>query len=266
MLGRFGFGMKKHSETDLTDEQWRTICAVVRPAPTERGRPRKWPLRTLLDAVLYLTRAGCCWRLLPGDFPPWQTVYSYFARWCSLGLWDRLLVLLRALARVWIGRRLLPSAGIVDSQAVRCGRQKGVRGYDAAHRTWGRKRQMLTDTLGLPLALEVTAGSEQDRTAAWRLLPGWLREFPSLRKLWIDQGYKSQSLADAMKPVAIEFVGAPKGQKGFQVQPKRWVIESSWSWAFNWRRLRSDYEEKLLHSRAFLLTAFNGLLLRKLYR
>lgn len=258
--------MKTKYSTNLSDAQWHEIAWAM-PAAAERGRPRKWPWRTLLDAMLYAARAGGAWHLLPGDFPPWQTVYWWFARFCREGLWERLLALLRSLARLFNGRKPLPSAAILDSQSVRTARQKGPRGYDGAKRIKGRKRQLLTDTLGLPLALEVTAGNVQDRTAAWALLPAWLAQLRSLRRLWADQGYKSEPLRAALRPKAeLEFVGATPGQKGFAVQPCRWRIEGSFSWASNWRRLRSDYEQNPLHSRAFFLSAFTGLLLNRLCR
>ena len=128
---------------------------------------------------------------------------------------------------------------------MRTARQKGPRGHAGARRLNGRKRQLLTDTLGLPLALEITAGDVQDRTAAWSLLPGWLKCWQSLKRLWADHGYKSEPLRAALHPQAeLEFVGAAPGQKGFAVQPCRWRIEGSFSWASNWRRLRSDTRTK----------------------
>jgi putative transposase len=257
--------MKKHYSTNLSDEQWGAICWVVLPAPTERGRPRKWPLRTLVDAILYLTRAGCAWRLLPGDFPPWQTVYGYFARWSELGLWDRLVALLRSLARLWFGRNALPSAAIMDSQAVRCGRQKGVRGYDAAHFTWGRKRQMLTDTVGWPLEVEVTGGDLQDRSAAWRFLPGWLERFesPCATSGW-TKAARASPWPGPSRPWRWSLSERPRARRAFRFSPSAGRSKPPGARAFNGRRLRSDCEEKLLHSRAFLLAAFSGLLLHKL--
>src|SRR5689334_23212695 len=122
--------MKNYS-TNLTNGQWREIAWIL-PAAAKTGRPRKWPFRTLCNAMLYITRGGCAWHLLPGDFPPWQTVYWWFKRFCREGFWEQLLALLRSLARLLCGRKALPSAAILDSQSVRTARQKGPRGYDGA--------------------------------------------------------------------------------------------------------------------------------------
>ena len=155
--------------TDLTDSQWEHIRELLPPAKPG-GRPRSLDMRAVVNAILYLTVGGIQWRLLPREYPRWQSVYYYFRRWQRDGTWRRLHHTLRAQARRRAGRHKHPTAGCLDSQSVKTSAVPGVRGYDAAKHVTGRKRHLLVDTLGLLLAVVVTAASTQDRDGACSLL------------------------------------------------------------------------------------------------
>ena len=157
--------------SDLTDAQWQVIASYLPPGqPGRRGRPLVWPRRLIVEAILYLDRTGCAWRYLPADFPPWQTVYGYFAAWRDDGTLARLHDVLRAQVRTAAGRTPQPTAAVIDSQSVRAADTvpKATRGWDNAKKVNGRKRHIAVDTTGLILDVVVTAASVQDRVAAGR--------------------------------------------------------------------------------------------------
>src|SRR6516225_5224479 len=174
--------------SDLTDAQWQVIAAYLpRHVPGGRGRPRIWPARRIVEAILYLDRTGCAWRYLPSDFPPWQTVYGYFAAWRDDG----------TLARAAAGRDAQPTAAVIDSQSVRAADTvpKATRGWDAAKKINGRKRHIAVDTAGLVLAVVITAASVQDRDAARPLLWNLRQTCRHVRLVWADAGYTAGKLA-----------------------------------------------------------------------
>src|SRR6202789_269272 len=176
--------------TDLTDEQWNLLQVVLPPSPTRRrrGRPSA-DRRRICNALLYLVRAGCAWRLLPRDFRPWEKGYHDFRLWSQKGYWQAIHDVLRKVVRDQAGKRSQPTAAILDSQTVRSSDQAGERGYDAAKKTKGIKRHILVDTLGLLLAVCVTGADVPEREGARRLLAPALALFRWLRRLWADQGY-----------------------------------------------------------------------------
>jgi transposase len=192
-----------------------------------RGRPRVWPARAIVEAILYLDRTGCAWRYLPGDFPPWQTVYGYFAAWRDDGTLARLHDVLRAQLRQATGRDPEPTAAVIDSQSVRAADTvpKATRGWDAAKKVNGRKRHIAVDTAGLVLAVVITAASVQDRDAARPLLWNLRRACRRVRLIWADAGYTGKLAAWATTLAMTVSIVAKRDPHAFEILPRRWVVE-----------------------------------------
>lgn len=256
--------------TDLTDRQWELIEPLLPEPPAgPAGRPVEHCKREIVNAILYLTRTGCAWRMLPKDFPPWQTVYGYFRAWKRDGTLDRVHDALRERVRSKReGRDPEPSAGIVDSQSVKGADtvSKDTRGYDAGKKINGRKRHIVTDTLGLLLVVMVTAACVQDRDGARGILKRLHEALGSVRHIFADGGYRGQLIAIAKRAweIVIEIVKKPAGQVGFAVLPRRWVVERTFSWLLRWRRLVRDYERLTETHEAFVKWAMIGLMLNRL--
>jgi putative transposase len=260
--------MGKIYPTDLSDEE----CALLRarlPELHRTVRMRTHSLRDVFDAVFYVLRSGCPWRLLPGDFPPWSTVYYHFRRFRLGGLWHRVFTVLRTAERGRIGKDPDASAAIVDSQSVKTTEEgTGSNGYDAHKNVKGRKRHLLVDTLGLPLSvLYVTPADVQDRVGARLLLAGLGPLVPRLKKIWADGAYSGKELArwcEEQGGWEIEVVERDKEAKGFEVLPKRWIIERTFGWLRRDRRLAKDYERKVQTSETLIEVAMIRLMLRRL--
>ncbi|MER5907711.1 IS5 family transposase [Streptomyces mirabilis] len=258
--------------SDLTDEQW----ALVEPwLPAARvgpkgGRREKHPRRRIVDAIFYVVRTGCAWRQLPKDFAPWPTVYWYFTWWHDAGTVERLPDALRDRVRVADGRSVEPSAGLIDSQSVRTADTVPVstRGFDAGKKVKGRKRFIVTDTLGLLLAVHVVAASIQDRDGAKRSLLWTRLDHPSIQKVWADQGFAGR-LVDWSASIlgrGLEIVRKAPDLRGFQVQPKRWAVERTFAWMTAHRRLARDYETDPARSETMIRWAMIGIMVRRFTR
>ncbi len=255
--------------TDLSEAEWHRLSRLV-PGPKPGGRPLKYSRRAILNAIFYLVRAGCPWRLLPKDLPPWSIVYHYFRLWTQSGWWQHLHDHLRGHLRCQEGRRPQPSAGIMDSQSVKTASPTSERGFDAGKKITGRKRHILVDTLGLMWLLVVHPANIQDRDGA-RLLLASLETFcQRLRLIWADGGY-SGALVDwvarlrCRAPLRLEIVKRSDKSKGFVVLPKRWIVERTFGWLSRSRRLCKDYETQIPHSQAMVLIAMSHLMLRRLH-
>lgn len=264
--------------TDLTNKQWAIVEPLLPEVEPEGpgGRPPIHSKREIVNAILYVTRTGCAWRMLPRDLPPWQTVYGYFASWRDDGtvdaIHDALRDELRTTKEKKAGkpRRAEPTGGIVDSQALRGADtvSAATRGYDAGKKVNGRKRHIVTDTLGLLLVVLVTAASVQDRDGGADVLKEAHQWFPSLRHVFADGGYAGRLVAKAKRywKMTVEVVSKPAGQRGFSVLPRRWVVERTFAWLMRWRRLVRDYERLPETHEAFVKWAMIGLMLNRLAR
>jgi putative transposase len=236
-----GKGPGKLYDTDLSDAAW-AIAEPLLPPAKPGGRPRTTCLRSVLDAIFYLLRTGCQWRLLPREYPPWSTVHHYFRIWRNTGAWVRVHRTLYTRARLAAERAPCPSLVIMDGQSVKTTERGGVRGFDGHKLVKGRKRHILVDTLGLILASRVEPAGISDQKAGTRLLGG-LRPFvPAIRTVMADAGHQSRKLARALKRhEGWDLVTTRRGQRAFKITGLTWIVERSFAWLGRNRRFSKDY-------------------------
>jgi putative transposase len=258
---------RKRYTSDLSDEMWAMIWVLLPLSHSGAGRPIEIDMRQAVNGMLYVLKTGCQWANLPSEFPPYQSVYYHYHKWCRTGVWERVNRALIYQARRAAGRCPYPSAGSIDSQSVKTTEVGGVRGYDAGKKVKGRKRHIVVDTVGYLWKVVVHAADLQDRDGAKLLLealPPMLRL--RLGKLWADGGYRGTLIEwcwQQMK-IVLEIVSPPPTQQGFVVLPKRWLVERTFAWLGNYRRLSKDYEKGIPASEGMIYLASIHLLLNRL--
>ncbi len=257
----------KSYPSDLTDGQWQVIAPHL-PAgvPGRRGRPRIWPLRMIIDGILYVDRTGCAWRCLPSEFPPWRTVYGYFAAWRDDGTLARLHDGLRARVRTAAGRSPEPTAAVIGSQPVRAADTvpRTGRGWDNAKKVNGTKRHIAVDALGLLLAVVITAACAQDRDGARPLLWDLRRACRRVRLVWAGSACNGKLTAwAAALQMNIQIV-ARRNPHAFEVLPRRWAVERTFAWISKNRRTVRDCERLAASHEAMLLWSMTALMARRL--
>ncbi|WP_184717996.1 IS5 family transposase [Streptosporangium saharense] len=260
--------------SDLSDARWQ----LIEPTPTawrtehlacalDIGRPPEHDLRTIMNAILYVDRTGIPWRYLPHDYPPWATTYWYFAAWRDEGVFTKLSGLLHRLVRIAEGRAPEPSACVVDAQSVKTSTDVPAagQGIDTAKKIVGRKRSIVVDTLGLLLAVLVTAASVPDSVAGTALIDRIAATHPTIRKTWVDGGYRQRLVEHAVAlGIDMQIVRRNPSTRGFTVLPRRWVVERTLGWFMLHRRLARDYEALPASSEAMIHITMIDLMSRRL--
>jgi len=233
----------KRYPSDLTDEEWTRIEPFL-PRASKAGRPIGVDLREVLNAIRYMARSGGGWRMLPNDFPPWQTVYWWFRRFVRRFMFQTIHDVALMLDRERVGREASPTGGVVDSQSVKAPEAK-TRGYDAGKKIVGRKRHIAVDTDGRLLMVNLTPADISDSAGAQMILDGVRKRWPWLKHLFADGAYDRTQLMDkaAFRDFTIQVVKRSDAAVGFQVIPRRWVVERTFAWMTRWRRLVRDYAQ-----------------------
>ena len=256
---------KRGYPTDVSDQEWQLIEPLL-PNAGKTGRPRKTDLRSVINALRYLVRSGVEWRMLPNDFPPYQTVYYWFRRFMRRMLFKTIHDLALMLDRLCSEREVVPSAGVVDSQSVKAPGAR-ERGYDANKKIRGRKRHIAVDTDGRLLAVNLTPADVADSTGAQMVLDALVQRWPWVKRLFGDAAYDRRKLMEKAELLhfTIEVVRRLEGQVGFAVQPRRWVVERTFGWMMRWRRLVRDYEQRIDVSRNMIYMAMGSLLMHRIF-
>ena len=267
--GSMGNRDRRSYPTDVTDEEWSFVAPYLALCREDAGQ-REYPLRSVFNALRYIAKTGCHWRMLPNDLPPWPVVYQQMRRWMDARCFETMVEDLRTLLREYAGRKGQPTAVILDSRTLQSTPESGARaGYDGAKRRKGSKVHAAVDTLGHLLALHVTAADEQDR-AQVETLAAAVQQITgeSVELAYVDQGYTGENAAAAAEKhgVRLEVVKHTEAKRGFVLLPRRWVVERSFAWAARFRRLARDYERLASTLAALHYLAFACLMLANLVK
>jgi len=256
---------KKRYMTDLDDTEWMLIESLVRQKPG-RGRKRTVDTREVVNALFYLDYTGCQWEMLPKDFPEYHLVNYYHLKWTRDGTWDVVMDTVRVITRALEDRTEEPTAAILDSQSVKTTGKGEERGFDSGKRIKGRKRFLIVDTIGLVLCIMVMRASRSEPAGGVEILDDLQQRFPTIRKVWADSAYGGE-LVEYVRQwcrFVLEIVRPSPDQKGFQVHPKRWIVERSISWLNWWRRLSKDYETTVESSESMIKIAAIRMMLKRI--
>ncbi len=261
--------------SDMSKNGWRQLkkCFIIPASASPKGGRPPANLQEVINAIFYVVKTGCSWRSLPHDLVCWQTAYGYFNYWSKDGTWERIHSFLVKKSRWQTGKKRWPSAAILDSQSIKttaCGGKH--RGFDAGKQINGRKRFLLTDTQGLLLAVWICAASISERQGAMHLLR-YIKKVPYLADLcrrlklvWVDGGYQGEHLINYVKKLwgwCWQVVLRSDDRKGFKVLPRRWVIERTFAWLLQAKRLNKDYEKNRRNSQSMVYLAMIALLLKR---
>lgn len=228
-------------QSDLSEKEWDMIKPVFEPK-SKRGRPDEHKKKSIIDAILYILKSGATWRMLPNDFPPWKTVYDHFSRWSKQGTWEKLLDSLNQIRRKKVGRKPMPSYAIIDAQSVKTQYCSEDRGIDGGKKVKGHKRHILVDVMGNLLHVQVHAANVSDTKAAGNVLARALEKYPTIEAFCGDAGYCGTAVLFAQESLGLPLHISRKIKDGWAVLPKRWVVERTFSWLNNFRRLSKDFE------------------------
>jgi len=250
--------------TDLTDRQWGIIEPLLKTPSSNAGRPPKYALQEILNAIFYLVHTGCQWRELPHDFPPWSSVYYYFRKYKKTKQWYLAHMTIQADLREQSGRNPEPSAAMIDTQSLKTSQMAESRGFDGNKKIKGRKRHMVVDTMGLPLVVKVHDANLSDSKVAFAVIKILFFWFGTIKMIWADAAYRGKLAVYLWATFLCKLEIAPTLKtKGFQVVPKRWIIERTFGW-FQWdRRLMIDYERKSSTAENMVYIASIGKMLRR---